>query len=977
MSAGVKPKSFRSRMGAVMRRSSSLVTLGTANNRLNSLDPSLPQAQKKSDDFSNKLPTSDVTAAAVGTIDSVPSPIAESPIREAPNPITEATAYDPAAVEDTGALKYMESGGADPTLSASQAISNSDVESSKDNIEPETLHSGCDSEVLPERPISYGDQSAQDSLDISAAGGQTIGAIVPSTPNSIGESHTREAAATKDAVATKHLEPGEPELASPPSQTILTPKLERSSCVIDAQASQPKADLEVPAERPITPGASQEPTSACASESAVEPKGISRTGKSLQDNGSVESLSKLPHSSAHTSPRKSLSRMSAMTRRSSSTLLFSAASDPRSHSQGPPSPHPDLLASAADANSPDTGHGHPITAIEAQDAAIDLHDTFVSQTILAFKVETPRIDDTETHALHPGQHIAPNVTKEAAGSNTSESAHEPKERLLPKGGNVETERAREVSSSHSPIPKTDMGTQERKPKLLRSRMGTMMRRTSSSFLLGQANVNGRSHSPEPHPDSALSASNANSSNSRPSIDTAAPFEHSSVPNPIAESPMREAIASPTKPELTNGHNLTEYPSIISPPNSASADGLLRGEKDSGSPSVPYADGPVEILPGVWLGSEDNAHDIPTLLKNGIRSILNVAKEVASPFESAATPAQHLRSAVSTPNTANPTYYPPHPPSGRPGMYHLKLQWSHGQRDLVEDGFPSAMKFIDAAQQRGEGILVHCQSGISRSAALVIALVMRAAADRSPNGPSGVWALKGMQDAYDFVRDKSKMIGPNMSLIYQLLEYEKRLKESRGSPSSGTDEKAREAPSLLSPALKTDMGRKLLRPRLGAAVRRPLSSFVLPVPSFASPISDSSSVSGEETVLLQPGISHSPTKADQPYAQLHQPDAMVPPQSRSESTSPQEANAIIHNTSKSDGDIILELQNSNHLSAKVPGIANSASYKARLRILQLLLDNETAYRKLLDQQGAIARSSLDWLQQASLLCSAFSSCCHAN
>ena len=59
-------------------------------------------------------------------------------------------------------------------------------------------------------------------------------------------------------------------------------------------------------------------------------------------------------------------------------------------------------------------------------------------------------------------------------------------------------------------------------------------------------------------------------------------------------------------------------------------------------------------------------------------------------------------------------------------------------------------------------LSSCQCGISRSATMVIALVMRAAAERSPNVPPEVWALKGMQAAYSFVKDKSKWVGPNMS-----------------------------------------------------------------------------------------------------------------------------------------------------------------------------------------------------------------------
>ena len=86
--------------------------------------------------------------------------------------------------------------------------------------------------------------------------------------------------------------------------------------------------------------------------------------------------------------------------------------------------------------------------------------------------------------------------------------------------------------------------------------------------------------------------------------------------------------------------------------------------------------------------------------------MNVAKEVSSPFDSA--PAAPLRSAVSTPNLhvkQDSTYYPPHPASGRPGMHYLKLLWSHGQQDLVENGFQAGMIFTDAAIERGEGVLI--------------------------------------------------------------------------------------------------------------------------------------------------------------------------------------------------------------------------------------------------------------------------------
>lgn len=206
------------------------------------------------------------------------------------------------------------------------------------------------------------------------------------------------------------------------------------------------------------------------------------------------------------------------------------------------------------------------------------------------------------------------------------------------------------------------------------------------------------------------------------------------------------------------------PSVISLPAPTPAALLARSEEHD--PDVPYADGPLQIIPGIWLGSEDNARDWPQLRERGIKAVLNVAKEIASPFDVS----KPLRSFASAPNLkgAQPeltdTFYPAHHASGRPAMHYLKLMWSHGQQDLVASGFPAAMAFTDAALDRGEGVLIHCQCGISRSATMVIALVMRAAAERSPNVPPEIWALKGMQPAYDFVKQKSKWIGPNMSCV---------------------------------------------------------------------------------------------------------------------------------------------------------------------------------------------------------------------
>ncbi|KAJ3481476.1 hypothetical protein NLJ89_g12208 [Agrocybe chaxingu] len=90
------------------------------------------------------------------------------------------------------------------------------------------------------------------------------------------------------------------------------------------------------------------------------------------------------------------------------------------------------------------------------------------------------------------------------------------------------------------------------------------------------------------------------------------------------------------------------------------------------------------------------------------------------------------------------------------MHYLKLQWSHGQQDLVKDGFKAGMAFADAALERGEGCLIHCQCGISRSATMVIALVMRAAAEHHTSVPPEVWELKGTDEEEEWGRRRRMM-----------------------------------------------------------------------------------------------------------------------------------------------------------------------------------------------------------------------------
>lgn len=119
---------------------------------------------------------------------------------------------------------------------------------------------------------------------------------------------------------------------------------------------------------------------------------------------------------------------------------------------------------------------------------------------------------------------------------------------------------------------------------------------------------------------------------------------------------------------------------------------------------PYANGPVEILPGVWLGAEDNASDWPTLEDRSIGAVLNVAKEVMLPFEDEANIAKAW-DGEPTEDVSCGRLYPANDSTGRPDLLYLHLQWSHGQNDLVQKGFVHGMAFIDKCLAKNIGVLI--------------------------------------------------------------------------------------------------------------------------------------------------------------------------------------------------------------------------------------------------------------------------------
>ena len=69
------------------------------------------------------------------------------------------------------------------------------------------------------------------------------------------------------------------------------------------------------------------------------------------------------------------------------------------------------------------------------------------------------------------------------------------------------------------------------------------------------------------------------------------------------------------------------------------------------------------------------------------------------------------------------------------------------------------------------MLVHCLAGISRSVTVTVAYLMQT-------------LHKSLDEAYDLVRAQKSNIAPNFNFMGQLLDFERQLRGTSGSPDSG-------------------------------------------------------------------------------------------------------------------------------------------------------------------------------------------------
>jgi tyrosine-protein phosphatase len=240
------------------------------------------------------------------------------------------------------------------------------------------------------------------------------------------------------------------------------------------------------------------------------------------------------------------------------------------------------------------------------------------------------------------------------------------------------------------------------------------------------------------------------------------------------------------PSTSNSSN-SATDSASSTPSTSPPLPISSEERELTYPSLltlePYSDGPIEIIPGVWLGAEDSVWHFDSWArgKDSV-GIVNVAQEIENPFD---------------PNTSTDTWDWPstakgkpkvalssHQNEGQPRVEYAHLRWSHGEGGLADlpdaatldelvssptyAGTPAAqqwrfweaVRWLEVRRRAGTPVLIHCQCGVSRSATLIVAYVMTLAA--AGVAPQRIGHLKTMQDAYDYVKSRSPWIGPNVS-----------------------------------------------------------------------------------------------------------------------------------------------------------------------------------------------------------------------
>ena len=202
--------------------------------------------------------------------------------------------------------------------------------------------------------------------------------------------------------------------------------------------------------------------------------------------------------------------------------------------------------------------------------------------------------------------------------------------------------------------------------------------------------------------------------------------------------------------------------------------------------------PSKILPYLYLGSLKHANCLALLNKLGIKKILSVGEQLdwlnGYKFQ------EHNDIIVDEINGGSIEMYtispstPPHKNKQHSAYHHTTIDTVMKVNNLEDDGIdeltralPTILQFIDDEYKKSNGktkILIHCRVGVSRSATVVIAEVMRRLKVNLPN-------------AYLYVRVRrlNIIIQPNLRFMYELFKWEelqKLLAKEKGDENEKTE-----------------------------------------------------------------------------------------------------------------------------------------------------------------------------------------------